>query len=87
MYALLIAGGEGERLRPLTSDRPKAMISICGRPLIEHQLDWLKAGGVSDAVILCGYKAEVLQEHVGDGGQFGLRIQYSLEDEPLGPPR
>ena len=70
MYALLIAGGEGERLRPLTSDRPKAMISVCGRPLIEHLLDWLKA--------------EVLQEHLGDGGQFGLRIQYSLEDEPLG---
>jgi len=84
VYALVIAGGEGERLRPLTSDRPKAMISVCGRPLIEHLLDWLKAGGVTDAVMLCGYKAEVLQGHLGDGRHFGLRIQYSLEDEPLG---
>src|SRR5205085_1915147 len=60
------------------------MISICGRPLIEHQLDWLKAGGVSDAVILCGYKAEVLQEHLGDGGQFAVRI-IEFSEKPLLP--
>lgn len=84
MYALIIAGGEGERLRPLTSDRPKAMIPVAGRPIIEHQLEWLRAGGVTGAVILCGYRADVLQGHIGDGGRFGLSVQYSLEDEPLG---
>jgi NDP-sugar pyrophosphorylase family protein len=84
VYALIIAGGEGERLRPLTSDRPKAMIPVAGRPLIDHQLDWLRRGGLSAAVILCGYKASVLMEHLGDGPAFGLDIVYSVEDEPLG---
>jgi len=84
MYALIIAGGEGERLRPLTSDRPKAMIPVAGRPIVEHQLDWLHAGGVTDVVILCGYRADVLKDHVGDGRRFGVSVQYSIEAEPLG---
>lgn len=84
MFALIIAGGEGERLRPLTSDRPKAMIPVAGRPIVEHQLEWLRAGGVTDIVILCGYRADVLKEHVGDGRRFGVRVQYSAEAEPLG---
>lgn len=84
MYALIIAGGEGERLRPLTSDRPKAMIPVAGRPIIEHQLEWLRAGGVTDAVLLCGYRADVLREYVGDGRRFGVNVQYTVEEEPLG---
>ena len=84
MYALIIAGGEGERLRPLTDDRPKPMIEVAGRPILEYQIRWLAREGVSDAVLLCGYKAEVIQNHFGDGSRFGLRVQYSLEDEPLG---
>ena len=67
VYALIIAGGEGERLRPLTNDRPKNMVPVAGRPIVDQQLEWLRAGGVTDAVLLCGYKAEVLQEHLGDG--------------------
>jgi len=84
VYALIIAGGEGERLRPHTYDRPKNMVPVAGRPIVDHQLDWLRAGGVSDAVMLCGYKAEVLQKHLGDGSRLGLRVHYSHEDEPLG---
>jgi NDP-sugar pyrophosphorylase family protein len=84
VYALVIAGGEGERLRPLTNDRPKNMVPVAGRPIAEHQMEWLRANGVTDVVFLCGYKAEVLEEHVGDGSQFGLRAQYSREYEPLG---
>ncbi len=84
MYALIIAGGEGERLRPLTNDRPKNMVPVAGRPIAERQLEWLRENGVTDAVFLCGYKAEVLQAHVGDGSSFGLRVQYSIETEPLG---
>jgi NDP-sugar pyrophosphorylase family protein len=84
VFALIIAGGEGERLRPLTSDRPKAMIPVAGRPIVEHQLDWLRAGGVADVVILCGYRADVLKDHVGDGRRFGVSVQYSIEAEPLG---
>ena len=84
MYALIIAGGEGERLRPLTSDRPKPMIEVAGKPILEHQIRWLARQGVSDAVLLCGYKAEVIQRHFGDGSRFGLRTHYSLEEVPLG---
>ena len=84
MYALIIAGGEGERLRPLTDDRPKNMVPVGGRPIVERQLDWLRENGVTDAVFLCGYKADVLQTHVGDGSPFGIRVQYSVETEPLG---
>ena len=84
MYALIIAGGEGERLRPLTSDRPKPMIEVAGRPILEHQAGWLRQGGVTDVVFLCGYKANVVQKHFGDGSRFGVRAQYSLEDQPLG---
>ena len=84
MYALIIAGGEGQRLRPLTDDRPKNMVPVAGRALVEWQLEWLRANGVTDVIFLCGYKAEVLQAHVGDGSRFGVRTQYSIEDEPLG---
>ena len=84
MYALIIAGGEGERLRPLTDDRPKNMVPVGGRPLVERQLDWLRDNGVTSAIFLCGYKADVLQTHVGDGSPFGVRVQYSVETEPLG---
>lgn len=84
MYALIIAGGEGERLRPLTSDRPKAMVPVAGRPLLEYQLDWLKRYGVRNVVLLLGYKAAAVQDHFGDGAAFGVSVQYSLEEEPLG---
>ena len=84
MYALIIAGGEGERLRPLTDDRPKNMVPVAGRPIVERQLEWLRENDVTDAVFLCGYKADVLQAHVGDGSSFGVGVQYSVETEPLG---
>jgi len=84
MYALIIAGGEGERLRPLTNDRPKNMVPVAGKPIAEYQLEWLREGGVTDAVFLCRYKADVLEAHLGDGSGFGLRVHYSREDKPLG---
>jgi NDP-sugar pyrophosphorylase family protein len=84
VYALIIAGGEGERLRPLTSDRPKPMIEVAGKPILEYQIGWLVRQGVSDVILLCGYKAEVIQDHFGDGSRFGLRVHYSVEPEPLG---
>jgi NDP-sugar pyrophosphorylase family protein len=84
MYALIIAGGEGERLRPLTNDRPKNMVPVAGRPIVDRQLEWLRANGVTNAMFLCGYKADVLKEYVGDGSRYGLQVQYSVEDRPLG---
>lgn len=84
MYALVLAGGRGERLRPHTSDRPKPMVPINGRPILEYHIEWLQEGGVTDVVILCGYLCEVIMDYFGDGGRWGLNIQYSVEESPLG---
>lgn len=84
MYALILAGGKGERLRPYTQDRPKPMIEVSGKPLLEHQIDWLKKGGVTNVIILCGYMHNVIMDYFGDGKSRGIHISYSIEEEPLG---
>lgn len=84
MHAIVLAGGKGERLRPFTADRPKAMVEVHGVPLLAYQLRWLRGQGVDAVVIACGYRHEVLQEYFGDGASSGLRITYSIEEKPLG---
>jgi len=91
VFALVLAGGKGERLRPLTADRPKPMVPLNDKPILQHHLEWLAANGVSDVVLLCGYKHEAIEAHFGDGARFampngrqGLRIRYSIEETPLG---
>jgi NDP-sugar pyrophosphorylase family protein len=84
MHAITIVGGRGERLRPLTNDRPKCMVHLGGRPILEYQIDWLRDGGVTDLIISCGYFHEVIQQHVGEGQRFGMRVKYAIENEPLG---
>lgn len=82
--AIILAGGKGERLRPLTDKVPKPMIDILGRPLVEYQVLWLKSQGIKYIVFSCGYKSEVIREYFKDGSKFGLQIEYAVEDEPLG---
>lgn len=82
--AVIIAGGRAMRLRPYTQDVPKAMVEVAGRPIIDHQLRWLASGGVADVVVSCGWRAEVLAEHLGDGSRFGVRVTYVVEPDPLG---
>ena len=84
MYALILAGGKGERLRPLTDTLPKPMVPVCGKPILEHQVTWLKAGGVTDVVFLAGYRWEAIKDQFGDGKAFGINAHYSVEDSPLG---
>jgi NDP-sugar pyrophosphorylase family protein len=84
MHALVIAGGEGQRLRPLTDDRPKGMVAVAGKPILQHQLEWLRANGVTHAVVACGYRHEAIQDYFADGSHFGLSIDYSIEATPLG---
>jgi len=84
MQAIVLAGGRGERLRPFTADRPKAMVEIHGTPLLAYQLRWLRGQGVTAVVIACGYRHEVIRDFFGDGGGWDLRISYSVEEEPLG---
>jgi len=84
MHAIILAGGRGERLRPLTSDRPKCMVEICGRPILAYQIAWLRHHGVEDVTISCGYLANVIQSFLSDGSDFGVRVTYAIESQPLG---
>ncbi|MDB1088020.1 nucleotidyltransferase family protein [Streptomyces sp. ACA25] len=83
--AVVLAGGQGSRLRPYTDDRPKPMVEIpgTGTPIIGHQLAWLASEGVTDAVISCGHLAEVLQDWLA-AAELPLRVRTVVETEPLG---
>ncbi len=83
-FALSIAGGRGERLRPLTDNRPKPMVEINGKPIIGYQVDWMRAQGVTDVVFLTGYMGEMIQDYFGDGSEHGITAHYSSEETPLG---
>jgi len=82
--AVIVAGGRGERLRPLTNDVPKPMIEIVGKPLLQYQIEWLKFYGIKDILITTCYLPEKIQEYFGDGKKFGVNIIYFTENEPLG---
>src|SRR5580765_875340 len=84
MQALILAGGEGTRLRPLTSTVPKPIVPLVDRPFITYMLEWLKRHGVDDVVMSCGYMASGVRNVLGDGSQVGLRIRYVEEPRPLG---
>ncbi len=84
MFALILAGGKGERLRPLTDSMPKPMVPVGGQPILRHQINWLKQVGVTDVVFLAGYRWQDIQDYFGDGSGFGVRTHYSLEESPLG---
>jgi NDP-sugar pyrophosphorylase family protein len=80
----ILAGGFGTRLGTLTADRPKPMIAIGGRPYLERVIDSFARCGLRNIVLLTGYRADVIEEHFGDGAAFGVSIAYSRETEPLG---
>lgn len=84
MAALLMAGGKGERLRPLTENIPKPMLRVGDKPIIEHNIDRLIKYGVKDFYISVGYLKEKIMDYFGDGSQKGIRIHYIQEDIPLG---
>ncbi len=82
--ALVLAGGRGERLRPFTDDRPKPMVPIHGKPLLEYHLHWLHEQGVKRAVLLVGYRQEMVHEHFAVSRVPGLTVEWVGEDQPLG---
>jgi dTDP-glucose pyrophosphorylase len=82
--ALIMAGGLGTRLRPLTEDVPKPMLRVAGRPILERIVLHLVGFGIERISISVGYLSEVIERHFGDGTDFGARIDYLREDEPLG---
>lgn len=81
----LLAGGLATRLRPLTSFMPKSLIQIAGEPFLGHQLRLIRAGGIREVVLCCGFLGDQIQDFAGDGSHFGLSITYSHDGErPLG---
>lgn len=84
MKALILAAGEGTRLRPLTIDQPKAMVPLGGRPLLEHLVALLCAHGIHEIAINLHYRPGAILAHFGDGSRFGVRITYSHEERLLG---
>lgn len=84
MKGIIIAGGLGTRLRPLTYQRPKPLTPVANRPFLEYQVALLREHGVDDIVFATNYMAERIEAHFGDGTAFGVRMRYALEDTPLG---
>src|SRR5918995_1955335 len=84
MEAILLVGGLGTRLRPLTDRVPKPMLPVAGVPLVVHQIARAREAGVDHVVLATSYRAEVFADALGDGSPLGVRIDYAVEDEPLG---
>jgi dTDP-glucose pyrophosphorylase len=84
LRAMVLAGGFGKRLRPLTDDIPKPMLPVGDRPLLEILVDQLRAAGIKNVNMATHYKGDVIAEHFGDGRKFGVDISYVKETEPLG---
>ena len=84
MKAAILAGGFGKRLRPLTSEKPKPLVEVAGKPILEWQIEWLKAYGIREFVLLVGYLKEKVINHIGSGARLGVKVSYVVEEEPLG---
>jgi len=83
MKAIILAGGMGERLRPLTDETPKPLLPIRERPIIEHAILNFKKHGITDIILSIGYRADLIKEYFGDGSELGVNISYCVEDKPL----
>ena len=84
MKAVIMAGGKGTRLSSVLKDIPKPMVPIAGKPLLEHQIENLEENGIKEIILVVGHLGQVIQEHFKDGAEFGVKISYYVEKEPLG---
>ncbi len=84
MKAVVMAGGEGTRLRPLTSSRPKPLVPILNKPCMQHTIELLKRYGITDIVVTLYYLADEIEGYFGDGSELGVNLIYTVEDTPLG---
>ena len=82
--AILLVGGLGTRLMPLTRDIPKPMLPVAGIPVTEHQILAAKRAGISTLVLATSYLSEVFTPYFGDGSRWGMNLRYAVEKEPLG---
>lgn len=84
MKAVILAGGLGTRLRPLTDNTPKPLLPISGKPILEHAILNFKKHGIEEIVLSIGYLADKIQDYFGNGEKWGVKISYAIEVEPLG---
>ena len=84
MKAIVMAGGQGSRLRPLTLSRPKPLIPLVNKPVIAHIIQWLRRFGITDIILTLQHQADLFQGHLGEGMGLGVRIRYAVEESPLG---
>jgi N-acetyl-alpha-D-muramate 1-phosphate uridylyltransferase len=83
LQAVILAGGLGTRLRPLTNTVPKAMVPVNGKPFLEYELNLLKTNGIFDIVLCVGYLGDIIHDYFGNGERLGIRISYSYDGEEL----
>ena len=83
MKAVIIAGGLGTRLRPLTNKTPKPMLPIGEKPILEHLVNWTKKGGIKSVVLCVSYLKESIEDYFGDGEKFGVNIEYAISKKQL----
>lgn len=84
MHAIIMAGGEGRRLRPITCDAPKPLVSLLGRPVIEYTIALAAQHGITDIGVTLGYQGEKIERALGDGARWGVKLHYNTEKMPLG---
>src|SRR5205085_9349560 len=84
MNAVEMAGGEGTRLRPLTSNQPKPMVPIVGTPCMEHIVDLLRKHEIEDVIVTVAFLPQAIRSYFGDGESPGVNVEYSVEESPLG---
>ncbi|MDE4077689.1 sugar phosphate nucleotidyltransferase [Methanosphaera sp. Vir-13MRS] len=84
MKAIILTAGEGTRMRPLTTTRPKTMLITGGKPLIQYNIESLRDAGIKDITLVVGYKKEVIEEYFSDGSKFGVNINYAVQEGQLG---
>jgi mannose-1-phosphate guanylyltransferase len=84
MQALILAGGKGTRLRPLTVYTPKPVVPICNRPFLLYQIDTLRRAGIKDITLSLAYQPQKIEQQLGDGSDFGVNLRYTVEPQPMG---
>lgn len=84
MKAIILSAGEGSRMRPLTLTKPKTMLPVAGKPIIQYNIESLRDNGIKDILLIVRYKEEMVREYFGDGSEFGVNITYKTQKDFLG---
>ena len=84
MKGVLLTAGEGTRMRPLTLTRPKTMLQVGGKPILQYNLEALRDAGINDIIMVVGYKKEAIEDYFGNGSSFGVNIDYIIQEKRLG---